>query len=313
MELMDLNKLILINETLVEKLLNKFTDDFKLGIYFKDYTDLKAHIIDLAAKDNIKLSFDENKQNLESVGGHFYPSPHEIVIDLPRDIDFTAYDVFNVFFHEYAHYLNEIQVKIPGKLNPIRGAKEEENSYIQPPNVSFKFAYLYKNISKIYQLLEHTMQPQERSNWAFSIAYDIYDTNPVILKKTMNNFNKPDKDLIDKLIRSHEYIWEEKQTEHQIQEYSKSLGSTGAQMFFFLIGAYKSLIKIKDKDFKKDQELIKYRYEKLIDLIRKYYRRLVGIMLYAKQNKNKLQIFRIGDSSNRPEDSKFPLGKYRFK
>jgi len=310
MEIFDLNKLFLLNETLVEKLLNIFTDDFKLGKQFKDLKDLKTYIINLAAKDNIKLNFDENKPNLESVGGHFYPSPHEIIIDLPRNVEFTAYDIFNVFFHEYAHYINETRVKESGKINPIRVTKEEQNSYIIPPDVSFKFAYLYKNISKIYQLLEHTIQPQERSNWAFSIAYDIYDAKPVILKKTINNFNKPDRDLIDKLIRSHEYAWEEKQTEYQIQEYSNSLGSTGAQMFFFLIGAYKALMKIEDKDFKKDQELIKYRYEKLIDLIRKYYRRLVGVMLYAKQNKNKLQIFRIGDRSDRSKDSKFPIGKY---
>jgi len=310
MEFYDLNKLFLLNETLVEKLFNIFTDDFKLSKHFDSFEDFKTYIINLAAKDNIKLKFDGNIPDQESVGGHFYPSPHEIVIDLPRNIDFTTYDVFNVFFHEYAHYINEIQVKTPGKLNPIRGTKEGQNSYISPPTGSFKFAYLYKDISKIYQLLEYTYQPQERSNWAFSIAYDIYDTNPVILKKTMNNFDKPDRDLIDKLIRAHEYAWEEKQTEYQIQKYSNSLGSNGAQMFFFLIGAYKDLMKIKDNDFKKDQELIKYRYEKLIDLIRKYYRRLVGVMLYAKQNRNKLQVFRIGDQPDRSDDSKFPLGKY---
>ena len=36
MEIFDLNKLFLLNETLVEKLLNIFTDDFKLGKQFKD-------------------------------------------------------------------------------------------------------------------------------------------------------------------------------------------------------------------------------------------------------------------------------------
>ena len=296
MELLDLNKLFLINETLVEKLLNKFTDDFRLSRDFKDLESLKLYFINLAARDNILLKFEEDKNsNAETVSGKFLPLPHEIIIYLPKNFTFTAYDVFNVFFHEYVHYINEISVKQIGKLNPIRGTKLGETSYISAPSISFKQAHLHKNVDLEYQLIEYVIQPQERSNWAFSIAYDIYSIAPVILKKTMNNFNKPDQDLIDKLIKSHSYFWKEKHTEYQIEKYSESLGASGSQVFFFLLGIYIDLMSITHKDFIKNQDLLQARFDKLLDLIKKYYKRIIGVMLYAKQNKGKLSVYRVGD------------------
>lgn len=309
MEIHDLNKLFLLNETLVEKLLNIFKDDFKLDKHFPDLDSLKTYLINLAAKDGITLKF-ENRSENKSIGGKFIPFPHEIIIYLPEERDFSVQEVFNAFFHEYSHYLNEVKLKRPGFINPRREKQEGDTEYIDPPIISYENIYLY-NKETILRLLQYSTQFQEKSQVAFSIAYDIYDSKPVVFEKQMNNyFNKPDRDLIDRLVKSHEYFWEKNNTEYQIEKYVEGLRSNGAKMLFALVVVYLDLTNPKHPKFdKNNQELINSRFEKLIELIRKYYRRLVGVMLYAKQNKNKLLIFRVRDKTDKSDDSRFPIGK----
>ena len=295
---LSLNQLILLNETLVEKLLDLFTDDFQLKKDYKNIEDLKLQLRKSILKENLKLTFiNSTNKNLESVTGQFLPNPYEIIITFPKDLNFSAFDVLSVFFHEYSHYIAEN--KLPGILNSSRNQSGTDGKHIKPPG-TFKNLQFLKDSLPMILLLESTIQPQERSSVAFSIAYDMCNDNQIDLTPKIHRFNNlvfVDKDLVDKLRRSHEFFWKENyNNEHQIEQYLKRIPSTGSQLFFYLVGYFEELKRRNDPEFQDVLPLTTERFIKLIELIeliRKFYRRLVGIMKYAKQNKRKSSIFRI--------------------
>ena len=274
---MNINDLVLFTETAVDRLFDIFKEDFQLQSEYRSKDVFVKHIKEILKKHNININFIKtSKQN--TVSGTYYASDSSITIFVPvRRV--SLQELMNAIFHEFAHYI--VEDRVSNKLNPID--KENVYDYTFPIEVELKNPYkifglfLEKNAHVLMdQMLEYWTQPHERSNIAFSIAYDIYDEN------------KPFKaNLIDVLVTSHLECWNEYHSKKDLEyfdKYIKKFQKVGSLTLFSIIFYRQELLSKKELSRK-----LALNVPRLIELVEKYYRRIGGILHNTKNSQTYLQ------------------------
>jgi len=269
---MNIDNLIILNETIVERLLDTFKEDFYLRQQFKSNRPaFEKHIIELFRKYNIHLSFEHYKDpqnDLRDVSGYHHSPTKTITITYPRR-GVKIYEVMSVIFHEYVHYLKDDL--LDGKFDP----NKDNSNYIFP--INSKALYNPYGIYGLFlerknpeflmnKMLKYWTQPHERTNVAFTIAYDIYyDTRPF------------KSDTIDYLLDQFLEIWKKyhetgqhSEIEHCMNKIKLSSGSMSLLSIVF----YRQELTSKRQ---LAPELVSS-IPRTLDLIKKYYRRIGGIL-----------------------------------
>ena len=198
MNLLENFNLVILNETLVEKLFDLFEDDFKLENSYRDWTDLEKYMQDNLKKYNIKITINK-VPGYKEVGGEYRAWSNEIIMTVPDKKYNPRYlqKFTSVFFHEFAHHIKEEEdSKAAGRFNPVPG---DLKNYTEPVNLKlvsnpygFYGLFLEGNNSNnlMNQMIKYWTQQHERSNIAFSIAYDLYDDTKQIENRTFDSFIK---------------------------------------------------------------------------------------------------------------------------
>lgn len=275
---MNINDLVLFTETVVDRLFDIFKDDFQLRSEYKSKDVFVKHIREILKKHDININFIKSS-NQNSVSGNYFASNNSIEITVPiRRV--SLQEVMNSIFHEFAHYI--IEIKSPKKLNPLD--KDNLYGYVFPVNVEIKNPYgifglfLEKKNSHVLmdQMLEYWSQPHERSNFAFSIAYDIYDEN------------KPFKvDSIETSIASDLESWNKYHDKKDLQlldKYITNFQKVGSLTLFSIIFYRQELLSKKELSTR-----LALSIPRVLDLTKKYYRRIGGILNNTKNSETYIQ------------------------
>jgi hypothetical protein len=188
---------LILQETLVEKFFEEIPKKFKNQSIFdeKFFFELTNHF---ETKLGIRLEYEQD--DIKKLDGRF-DRPNTIVIVFPKNLIYrnkiTDKDFLNVIFHEFTHFLVD-EVTRP-KLSKLKDSKINKNiidNYYLPISTNVYFEDTDQN--KIDKFLRYYLQPRERSNWAFSIAFEMY------LKF---NRQRSTKDLIDENYKViHDYL-----------------------------------------------------------------------------------------------------------
>ena len=121
------------------------------------------------------------------------------------------------------------------------------------------------------KMLKYWTQPHERTNIAFSIAYDVYDEN------------KPFKsDKIEFLINAHLQCWKKYHENNNLEYfdiYIRNIQKLGSLILFAIIFYRQELT------FRQElgPEFI-LSVPRTLELVKKYYKRLGGILINSKNN-----------------------------
>jgi hypothetical protein len=289
-EIFDKLNLLILNETLVEELLNIFGPNFSLKQHYNSLTEFKTHLQAICRSYKVQLIF-ITSNNQENVSGLYQPSPATITISLPKNKEISAQEILNVIFHEYSHNIKENI--LPDRFNPTRDNLSK---------IDYKPAPAMRNIRlddypEMLKYLEYVLQPAERSSQAFTIAYDLYlqkGFSPVKLYLDNRKLG-----LVKQLIPEFFAAWaNNNQSIFDIEEYIKKTNmSSGVQVLFFIIGYYFEIISHKygqnNPDLENRISSIGKSLQRLINMIDKYYIRIVGIMNYDKKNRKGTTTFRV--------------------
>jgi len=276
---MDTDDLVLFTETVADRFLDIFSDDFQLKSEYKNTEIFKKHIVDILKNYKIRLQIIKtSKQNV--ISGEYFVGNNSIILNIPvRRVSLQEF--MNALLHEFAHFIVEFQV--PGIFNPR--TEDDLRGYTLPINEDLKNPYklfglfLEKNRSSLWMsnMLKHWTQAHERSNWAFSIAYDIYNENRLYTSLTI-------KTLID----SHLECWKKYHADRKnlkyLDDYMRKF-KTNSELTFFAIIFYR-------QELLSRRELIRdliLNTSKLINLVEKYYRRISGILHNTKNSQTYLQ------------------------
>lgn len=262
MEIFDLNKLFLINETLIDKLFDIFDEDFQIK-NDKGFSDeLENQLKQICKNEGEGVDIEFKYVDGAKVGGHYYAKQKLIVIDIPKQKERVLTNkILEVVFHEYAHHLLELAK--PKEFNPTEDNKDIVN-YKEQVSEALKIT-----LDKMIKNIDYFTQPAEKSNVAFTIAYGLY----------VNNSFKAS--LIKDLAHAHAYEWEKyisiSNNNHvELINYMQQLGQmVGSQLYFRLIVYAIELSKYKTN---KDAQKASKKLPVLFTLVDKYYKRLAGIL-----------------------------------
>jgi hypothetical protein len=270
---MNVDNLILLNETIVEKLLDSFGDDFHVKRQFKGNKPIfEKHMKDIFQKQGIQLIFikpnEDPRIEQRDIGGEHHAQSNTIIITYPRR-GVKLHEIMSVIFHEYAHYIKRNLTH--EKFEP----NKENSNYTFPINsialdnpYGLYGLFLEKKNSEFLmnKMLKYWTQPHERTNIAFSIAYDIYyDVRPF------------KSDEIEQLINSFQEIWKKYYKTNQHEEIGMCLNnlhfSSGAMILLSIIFYRQELTLRRELA----RELV-LSVPRTIELIKKYYKRIGGIL-----------------------------------
>jgi hypothetical protein len=275
---MDINELILF-ETVVEKLFDIFKDDFQLRSEYKNFAAFESHIKSILEKFKININFlGTIKQN--SISGEYFVVDNSIIIQLPVR-RFSLQEIISVIFHEFAHYI--IEDRVPERFNPENKTDLLRNYTLPVKSARNKYGiyglFLEERNSNLLmnQMLKYWTQPHERSNFAFSIAYDVYDENHLF-----------EIDIIDKLINSHLECWKKFHADNNLEyldKYMKSINKVGSLILFDVVFYRQELTS--NRELSREMLL---NVPRLLELIKKYYRRIVGILSSVKNSRTYFQV-----------------------
>ncbi len=271
MEIFDLNKMFLLNETLVEKLFDLFDDDFQIKNDKGFSNELENQLKQICKNEGIDIEF--KYVDGSRIGGHYYSKSKLIVVEIPKQKEsILTNKILDIVFHEYAHHL--IELAKPNKFNPTKDNKDIINYKEQiSENLKETLENMIKNI-------EYFTQSAEKSNVAFTLAYGLYINNS--FKAT----------LIKDLAYAHAYEWEKDYDNHKaLNNYMQQLGQmAGSQLYFRLIVYVVELSKYKSN--KDAQKAIK-KLSVLFTLVDKYYKRIAGLL-----RNNKTYVKNIGNNKS---------------
>jgi hypothetical protein len=276
-EIFDKLNLLSLNETLVEELLNVFGPNFSLKQHYNSFTEFKTHLQAICRSYKVQLIFILSKDH-ENVAGLYQPNPATITITLPKNKEISAQEILSVIFHEYSHNIKENV--IPDRFNPT------------PENLSkidYRTAPIMRNIRldnypEMLKYLEYVLQPAERSSQAFTIAYDLYLERGFSPVKVYLDNKKLG--LVKQLIPEFFIAWgNNNQSILNIEEYIKKTNMTsGVQVLFFIIGYYFEILSHKygqnNIDLENRISNVGKSLQRLINMVDKYYIRIVGIVNY---------------------------------
>jgi hypothetical protein len=290
-EMFDKLNMLLLNETLVEELLNVFGPNFSLKQHYNSFTEFKTHLQTICRSYKVQLIFITSNTSHENVAGLYQANPATITITLPKNREVNAQEILNVIFHEYSHNIKENVM--PDRFNPTKQNISK---------IDYKPAPMMRNIRldnypEMLKYLEYVLQPAERSSQAFTIAYDLYIEKGFSPVKSYLDNRKLG--LVKQLIPEFFTAWgNNNQSILNIEEYiNKTNMTSGVQVLFFIIGYYFEII---SHDYGKDNPDLKNKIssigkslQRLINMIDKYYIRIVGIMNYDKKNRKGTTTFRV--------------------
>jgi len=267
----------ILQETVVDKLLDVFNDYFRLKLPDLDSNELLFQLNVIIRDQGIKLKIAINPSRTDiGASGVYYADKNEIVLELPRNkVNLRKFTV--AFFHEYIHCMRENIV--PGKFNPT-----ERNlvGYVNPIDLKYignQYGYYGLFLErdhadeKMYQMLKYWTQPHERSNIAFNIAYDLYfDTAPF----KVSTFD----DIIDAGFEIWKLYNQTKSLKY-LDIFKHQFKSSPGVMTLLAVIFYRQELNSKQK---LDRQL-KTNVPKMIDLARRYYKRLGGILNNSSNSK----------------------------
>lgn len=271
---MNIDDLVLFTETVVERLFDVFGEDFQLKNSYKNTPEFENYMVNLLRNNNIKLTFIKMTDQ-KQISGEYKSWANEIEIKLPRR-GFNLQEVMSVIFHEFAHHIKE--TKVPGKFNPTRDKLGTYSFPIDPKFLDNPYGifglFLEKHNSALLMsnMLKYWTQTHERSNIAFTIAYDIYDNT------------KPFKrDMIDQLINYFQESW---QTYHKTGDY-KDFGKCITDLKFYPGTLVLLAIIFYRQELLSKRELSReliINIPRTLELTKKYYRRVGGILNNSKNS-----------------------------
>ena len=276
---MKVDDLVLFTETVADRFLDIFSDDFQLKSEYKNTKVFEKHIIDILKNYKISLHIIKtSKQNV--ISGEYIAQNNSIILNVPvRRVSLQEF--MNVLLHEFAHFIIEFQV--PGIFNPR--TKGDLRGYSLPVGEDLKNPYklfglfLEKKNSSLWMnnMLEYWTQAHERSNWAFSIAYDIYNENKLYSSLAI-------KTLIDSHLECWKKYHADKNNLKYLDEYMNKFKTTSELTFFAIIFYRQELLSKKELSRK-----LALNVPRLIELVEKYYRRIGGILHNIKNSQTYLQ------------------------
>jgi len=278
------SEVIFLHETLVEELFDTFDETLRPN-YNKGFSDeLVDHLKIICAKYGVNLEFSYVKAFAPT--GKYYADTNTIKVEIPEQKHRVPTNrILNVIFHEYSHFV--VEKARPGIFNPTEANKTFVN-YKENPDIE-KYNYQI-TIDYITELHAYTTQAHEKSQVAFTLAYDLYYDY---------GFKQS---LFKNLIDAHTYAYAKSNYNNtEINSYMSKIGqSPGSQLFFRLIIFSLLLYKA---DNKKYLNLIQ-KLSKLLALADKYYKRLANILGDNKSNvlTNNIQ---TAQGNQQQEDSEF--------
>jgi len=271
MEIFDLNKMFLLNETLIEKLLDLFDDNFQIKNDKGFSNELENQLKQICKNEGINIEF--KYVDGSRVGGHYYSKSKLIVVEIPKQKEYVLTNkILDIVFHEYAHHL--VELSKPGKFNPTEDNKDIVN-YKEQASENLK-----ETLENMLKNIDYFTQPAEKSNTAFTLAYGLYVNNS--FKAT----------LIKDLAHAHAYEWEKHYNDHvALNNYMQQLGQmVGSQLYFRLIVYAVELSKYKSN---KDAQKASKKLSILLTLVDKYYKRIAGLL-----RNNKTYVKNIGNNKS---------------
>ncbi len=277
---MDIDGLILFNETVVERLFDIFGEDFQLKNSYKNTPEFENYMVSLLKKNGITLTFIKMTDQRQ-ISGEYKSWTNEIEIKLPKN-GFNLQEVMSVIFHEFAHYIKE--TKVPGRFNPTQHSLGTYSSPVDPRYLNNQYGiyglFLEKSNSALLMsnMLKYWTQTHERSNIAFSIAYDIYDNT------------KPFKsDTIDQSINYFQEIWKKYHETGDHKDIDKCINNLNLHSGTLILLA---IVLYRQELFAKrelSRELI-INIPRTIELTKKYYKRIGGILSNDKNSRIRFRV-----------------------
>ena len=189
------NQLVL-HETLVDKFFEELPKKFENQDVFdeKFFLELSYYF---ETRMGVHLEYEQD--NVKVLDGRF-DRPDTIVLVFPKNLVYrnkiTDKDFMNVLFHELTHFLIDEQFR--PRLTEIKQSGKRRNiidAFQLPPLADVHFES--SDQTKIVKFLRYYLQPRERSNWAFSIAFSMY------LKYKINETTKSLVDKNSEIIRDY--------------------------------------------------------------------------------------------------------------
>ena len=275
----EFENLLVLNETVVEKLLATFKDDFYIKQSFKgDRPAFEKHMKSIFQKQGIQLLFNkphgDSRVNQRDVSGSHYAADKTIIITYPNR-GVKLHEVMSVLFHEYVHHLKYEPTK--GKFDPDKPVPKDKSSLkystsVNPTILNNQYGLYGLFLEKkdpdflMNKMLKYWTQPHERTNMAFTIAYDVYyDTRPF------------KSDTIDHLLDQFLEIWKKyhetgqhSEIDHCMNKINLSSGSMSLLSIIF----YRQELTSKRQ---LAPELV-LSIPRTIELVKKYYKRIGGIL-----------------------------------
>ena len=268
---MNIDSLALLNETVVDRFLDVFGDDFRLDSKYANFDEFEKHMQILLRKYNIKITFDKSTRP-RGVSGEYKSWSREIIITIPRT-SFNFSEVIPVIFHEFAHHIKEIHA--PGYYNPTEFSDGTYTRAIYPGDSRITNPYglyglfLEKDSEELMNsMLEYWTQQHERSGIAFVMAYDLYQD----MKFSLNSFTEFTNEA---LVEWNKY---NKTNEHEIIGECINQFHDGMMILFTIIFYRQEL----DSRHLLSRKLM-YDISRLLELTKKYYRRIGGILSKYKK------------------------------
>ena len=265
---MNIDSLMLLNETVVDRLLDVFGDDFRIDNKYANSVEFEKHMQILLRKYNIKITFDKTMRP-KGVSGEYRSWSQEIIISIPR-VGFNFSEVIPVIFHEFAHHIKEIHV--PGYYNPtqfsdgtyIRSLDPKDHRITNPYGLYGLF--LEKDSEELMnRMITYWTQQHERSGIAFMIAYDLYQD----MKFSLNSFDELVNEVLVEWKKYHE------KGEHGIiNEYMNHFKFHDGMMILVAIIFYRQELISRQLLTHK----LNFDISRLLELTKKYYRRVGGIL-----------------------------------
>jgi hypothetical protein len=248
------NQLIL-QETLIDRFFEEFPKKFENQIIFDEnfFLELSNYF---KTKFGIKLEYEQD--DIKRLDGRF-DRPNIIVIVFPKNLIYwnkiTDKDFLNVIFHEFTHFIVDesirpklVELKKSGKSGKII------DNYHLPLTTNIYFDDTDQ--SRIEQFLKYYLQPRERANWAFSIAFEMY------LKY---KHDRSTKELVDENYKViHNYLKDQVKNKYEFDNYYYQLNDIKIKVLFeiqYFITRVKSV---------KERKLFYNDFLRFVKLIDKY-------------------------------------------
>lgn len=270
------NQLVLY-ETLVEKFFKEIPKKFENQMVFdeKFFSELSDYF---ETRLGIKLEYEQD--DIKVLDGRF-DRPNIIVLIFPKNLIYrdkiTDKDFLNVIFHEFTHFIvdESIRPKLV-KLEESGKSKKIIDTYYLPVSTDVHFNDTDQN--KIENFLRYYLQPRERANWAFSIAFGMY------LKYKRG---KSTKELIEKNYKIiHEYLKDQIKNKYEFDNHYYQLKDSKLKVLFEIQYFITRVKSSKERRFFYNDFL---RMQKLIDKYRdRFYQ-------YCERHDDNLKFIRLKD------------------